>query len=140
MFVTNWISTTKIQKISEITNFFRHYFLSRTEVNLHFPFIPHIVTLTLVHPSDVLGLLLRNGFAVQLHQLLDTCLLASPDVNQVLALMGVPIVCPIKKKYFHLVTFKSSTLQKIILDFLIHCLFKLLFSEESELFFIIIPA
>ena len=32
MFVTNWISTTKIQKISEITNFFRHYFLSRTEV------------------------------------------------------------------------------------------------------------
>ena len=140
MFVTNWISTTKIQKISEITNFFRHYFLSRTEVNLHFPFIPHIVTLTLVHPSDVLGLLLRNGFAVQLHQLLDTCLLASPDVNQVLALMGVPIVCPIKKKYFQLVTFKSSTLKKIILDFLIHCLFKLLFSEESELFFIIIPA
>ena len=36
MFVTNWISTTKIQKISEITNFFRHYFLSRTEVaNVH---------------------------------------------------------------------------------------------------------
>ena len=34
MFVTNWISTTKIQKISEITNFFRHYFLSRTEVHL----------------------------------------------------------------------------------------------------------
>ena len=32
MFVTNWISTTKIQKISEITKFFRHYFLSRTEV------------------------------------------------------------------------------------------------------------
>ena len=32
MFVTNWISTTKIQKISKITNFFRHYFLSRTEV------------------------------------------------------------------------------------------------------------
>ena len=38
MFVTNWISTTKIQKISEITNFFRHYFLSRTEV-IHIPFI-----------------------------------------------------------------------------------------------------
>ena len=34
MFVTNWISPTKIQKISEITNFFRHYFLSRTEVNI----------------------------------------------------------------------------------------------------------
>ena len=32
MFVSNWISPTKIQKISEITNFFRHYFLSRTEV------------------------------------------------------------------------------------------------------------
>ena len=36
MFVTNWISTTKIQKISEITNFFRHYFLSRTEVSKMF--------------------------------------------------------------------------------------------------------
>ena len=36
MFVTNWISTTKIQKISEITNFFRHYFLSRTEVFISF--------------------------------------------------------------------------------------------------------
>ena len=36
MFVTNWISTTKIQKISEITNFFRHYFLSRTEVSFDF--------------------------------------------------------------------------------------------------------
>lgn len=35
MFVTNWNSTTKIQKISEITNFFRHYFLSRTEVELN---------------------------------------------------------------------------------------------------------
>ena len=34
MFVTNWSSTTKIQKISEITNFFRHYFLSRTEVKI----------------------------------------------------------------------------------------------------------
>ena len=34
MFVTNWISTTNIQKISEITNFFRHYFLSRTEVSI----------------------------------------------------------------------------------------------------------
>ena len=32
MFVTNWISTTKIQKTSEITNIFRHYFLSQTEV------------------------------------------------------------------------------------------------------------
>ena len=40
MFVTNWNSTTKIQKISEITNFFRHYFLSRTEVyNLLFLFL-----------------------------------------------------------------------------------------------------
>ena len=81
--------------------------------NLHYPLISYIIALTLVHPSDVLGLLLRNGFAVQLHQLLDTCLLASPDVNQVLALTGVPIVCPIKKKYFHLVTFKSSTLKKL---------------------------
>lgn len=36
MFVTNWISPTKIQKISEITNFFRHYFLSRTEVVIDF--------------------------------------------------------------------------------------------------------
>ena len=36
MFVTNWNSTTKIQKISEITNFFRHYFLSRTEVGFYY--------------------------------------------------------------------------------------------------------
>ena len=36
MYVTNCISTTKIQKISEITNFFRHYFLSRTEVQFRF--------------------------------------------------------------------------------------------------------
>ena len=43
MFVTNWISTTKIQKISEITNFFRHYFLSRTEV-FH---ITYLLNLTL---------------------------------------------------------------------------------------------
>ena len=45
MFVTNWISTTKIQKISEITNFFRHYFLSRTEVviknYIHFSLIQY---------------------------------------------------------------------------------------------------
>ena len=103
--------------------------------NLHYPLIPHIVALTLVHSSDVLGLLLSNRLTLQLHQLLDTSLPVCPDVNQVLALTGVPIVCTIKKKYFHLVSFKSSTLKKNILDFLIHCLFKLLFSEESELFF-----
>ena len=43
MFVTNWISTTKIQKISEITNFFRHYFLSRTEV-----FIPKTIFINIL--------------------------------------------------------------------------------------------
>ena len=43
MFVTNWISTTKIQKISEITNFFRHYFLSRTEVNYWTPEQMHVL-------------------------------------------------------------------------------------------------
>lgn len=42
MFVTNWISTTKIQKISEITNFFRHYFLSRTEVIRYKKFIKEL--------------------------------------------------------------------------------------------------
>ena len=42
MFVTNWISTTKIQKISEITNFFRHYFLSRTEVKYYNSILYHI--------------------------------------------------------------------------------------------------
>ena len=103
--------------------------------NLHYPLIPHIVALTLVHSSDVLGLLLSNRLTLQLHQLLDTSLPVSPDVNQVLARTGVPIVCTIKKKYFHLVSFKGFNTQKNILDFLIHCLFKLLFSEESELFF-----
>jgi|GEM_PF-4548834 hypothetical protein len=73
--------------------------------NLHNPLIPYIVALALVHPSDVLGLLLRNGFAVQLHQLLDTCFLASPDVNQFHALNRVPNVCSIKKIYFHIVSF-----------------------------------
>ena len=33
MFVTNCISTTKIQKISEITNFFRHYFYPELRYN-----------------------------------------------------------------------------------------------------------
>ena len=47
MFVTNWISTTKIQKISEITNFFRHYFLSRTEVIRSCPFLV-VLTMLLV--------------------------------------------------------------------------------------------
>lgn len=103
--------------------------------NLHFPLIPHIIALTLVHSSDVLGLLLSNRHTLQLHQLLDTSLPVCPDVNQVLAFTGVPIVCTIKKKYFHLVSFKGFNTQKNILDFLIHCLFKLLFSEESELFF-----
>lgn len=42
MFVTIWNSTTKIQKISEITNFFRHYFLSRTEVYLSYEFEPKL--------------------------------------------------------------------------------------------------
>ena len=35
MFVTICNSTTKIQKISEITNFFKYYFLSRTQVEVH---------------------------------------------------------------------------------------------------------
>ena len=48
MFVTNWISTTKIQKISEITNFFRHYFLSRTEVY----FINIIITVSYLSMKD----------------------------------------------------------------------------------------
>ena len=80
--------------------------------NLHYPLISYIIALTLVHPSDVLGLLLSNRLTLQLHQLLDTSLPVCPDVNQVLALTGVPIVCTIKKKYFHLVSFKSSTLKK----------------------------
>ena len=50
MFVTNWISTTKIQKISEITNFFRHYFLSRTEVYLAYKaFYPAKIPFPLLH-------------------------------------------------------------------------------------------
>lgn len=49
MFVTNWISPTKIQKISEITNFFRHYFLSRTEVDG----IPYDGNISSINPSDI---------------------------------------------------------------------------------------
>ena len=51
MFVTNWISTTKIQKISEITNFFRHYFLSRTEVTLLL--INFLVVILAVFPDSM---------------------------------------------------------------------------------------
>ena len=51
MFVTNWISTTKIQKISEITNFFRHYFLSRTEVYYAVKDVPALDSLQVVLAS-----------------------------------------------------------------------------------------
>ena len=51
MFVTNWISTTKIQKISEITNFFRHYFLSRTEVYMVLLPLDFLQRLPSGHPS-----------------------------------------------------------------------------------------
>ena len=51
MFVTNWISTTKIQKISEITNFFRHYFLSRTEVSLRRFYVSESVMIAWFHVS-----------------------------------------------------------------------------------------
>ena len=52
MFVTNWNSTTKIQKISEITNFFRHYFLSRTEV---FNYTLYIINYTLFYYAQDQG-------------------------------------------------------------------------------------
>ena len=55
MFVTNWISTTKIQKISEITNFFRHYFLSRTEVILNMLIDP-------LHSQELWTKVLQEGF------------------------------------------------------------------------------
>ena len=59
MFVTNWISTTKIQKISEITNFFRHYFLSRTEVILYGIDVKHrIWQIAKPMPSSIIILLL----------------------------------------------------------------------------------
>ena len=66
MFVTNWISTTKIQKISEITNFFRHYFLSRTEVLLeqicHAFALRHLYGegIGLHHGSSVLAMRLKE--------------------------------------------------------------------------------
>ncbi len=53
MFVTNWISTTKIQKISEITNFFRHYFLSRTEVK-EIPTLPGSFGISFCYISNIL--------------------------------------------------------------------------------------
>ena len=61
MFVTNWISTTKIQKISEITNFFRHYFLSRTEVKKFlFKFV--FLSKSSVPPLHIAVLLLSTVF------------------------------------------------------------------------------
>ena len=72
MFVTNWISTTKIQKISEITNFFRHYFLSRTEVlmvngDLIFP---HLQNSHLAHFTKYLMLQQRPIRALCHHYIL----------------------------------------------------------------------
>ena len=56
MFVTNWNSTTKIQKISEITNFFRHYFLSRTEVSFE-SYIKPQLGCHIIHHAAVVYLL-----------------------------------------------------------------------------------
>jgi hypothetical protein len=81
MFVTNWISTTKIQKISEITNFFRHYFLSRTEVNIVLPF-----RISLLSPySAVAGVTLssESGVLTDSLSVADSALLLSllcPDL------------------------------------------------------------
>ena len=64
MFVTNWISTTKIQKISEITNFFRHYFLSRTEV-IHYAFLLRKTSSGIVPGSnDSNYMLKKNKFGI----------------------------------------------------------------------------
>ena len=64
MFVTNWISTTKIQKISEITNFFRHYFLSRTEV--WFGEIHQDIVIRTVSPSVAIISYLRQVLTIHL--------------------------------------------------------------------------
>ena len=65
MFVTNWISTTKIQKISEITNFFRHYFLSRTEVAKELPvYVGKKVDINEIHKGSIefqKGVEIRKG-------------------------------------------------------------------------------
>ena len=57
MFVTNWISTAKIQKISEITNFFRHYFLSRTEVLNN----PYAIIITPILCSKYIKFIKKTG-------------------------------------------------------------------------------
>ena len=53
MFVTNWISTTKIQKISEITKFFRHYFLSRTEVIIKEQTVIEIMIMNIMQLNNI---------------------------------------------------------------------------------------
>ena len=66
MFVTNWISPTKIQKISEITNFFRHYFLSRTEVIINNKPLYNVRAHTIIiyrifyHPIIISSILLQK--------------------------------------------------------------------------------
>ena len=56
MFVTNWISTTKIQKISEITNFFRHYFYPELRFFLHKRFLmeKNHTSTSLAEPKDLM--------------------------------------------------------------------------------------
>ena len=60
MFVTNWISPTKIQKISEITNFFRHYFLSRTEVQYAYPVEYTLLKKEYTHKKGDIRLVIRH--------------------------------------------------------------------------------
>ena len=100
MFVTNWISTTKIQKISEITNFFRHYFLSRTEV---------VST----------NLMFRILKAVS--EMYDTCLLDNCSskskwcvwLNMRMAFWGKSFVHPMKSKEYKTFYFKTEKEAKL---------------------------
>ena len=82
MFVTNWISTTKIQKISEITNFFRHYFLSRTEVRTRYSSLLNPRYMKSFMESQLYWEQLKNG----------TIATAQPNCNgKTLAKMLLPI-------------------------------------------------
>ena len=90
MFVTNWNSTTKIQKISEITNFFRHYFLSRTEVidlnnkllmmNIHTSFKQAFLLFFIALPICFVGCTKKASNKAQMAQKEETVALGKVNV------------------------------------------------------------
>ena len=86
MFVTNWNSTTKIQKISEITNFFRHYFLSRTEVISRHIVMDYTYNLISIH----IYLLILNSNQKMFNPFITSSIMSIPPLSSRRYFDGLP--------------------------------------------------